>query len=80
MEFDDERQRRKKATQGFRKWIKEPEQAELVQKFIRTCREKHIEHLACWCDCSGDMRCHGDAWLELWNEHGSVPLSQERRL
>lgn len=68
----------------FNEWIKAPEQADLVQKFIRRCRDEHIEHIACFCDTTGYTWCHGAIWIEIWNAQGNdwsmFPLSQERRL
>lgn len=40
---------------------------ELVREFLSECEEKGIEHIACFCPL--DVPCHGDVWLEVWNEH-----------
>lgn len=42
---------------------------EMIQKFIDECEKKGIEHIACFCPV--DVPCHGDVWLEVWNEYKS---------
>lgn len=49
------------------KFFKKELTPELKQKFIDTCVKKNIQHLACF--CSVDSPCHGDVWLDVWNEY-----------
>lgn len=39
----------------------------LMQLFVDICENRGIEHVACFCPV--DMPCHGDVWLEVWNEY-----------
>jgi hypothetical protein len=52
------------AVESFREWIVDDEQYQLRNGFIAECKEKGIEHLACW--CALDNICHADVWLEVW--------------
>lgn len=51
----------------FREWVYAPEQARLRRDFIDRCIQDGIEHVACWCEVQCNVLCHGDIWLEIWN-------------
>lgn len=57
--------------EGFRHWITQPEQRELLEAARRELAGKD---LACWCPLqdhrSRPWPCHGDVWIELVNGGG----------
>ena len=56
---------RRKQVEAFQNWIWKYEQMGLRSEFIDRCEHEGIEHIACW--CKKDEMCHGDVWLDIWN-------------
>ena len=46
------------------------------QLFVDTCENRGIEHLACFCPV--DSPCHGDVWLQVWEDYKNQPKSENQ--
>ena len=57
---------REEAVNKFRLHIRNPMFEWKIKAFMERCKRDGIKHIACWCKLN-DI-CHGDVWLEIWNE------------
>ncbi len=65
--FNSEVEARKKVVELFKKWVWRPEQYALRREFIERVEKNEIETVACFCDVN--TVCHGDVWIDVWNEY-----------
>jgi hypothetical protein len=61
--------------ESFREWIRN--KPELIRDFLLVCEMKRIEHIACFCPLENE--CHGDVWIEVWNNRKGQRLEKLRR-